>query len=64
MEVPRLGLELELQLPAYATATATPNLTCNCDLYSSLWLRRILNPRNEAGERTLILRDTSRVHYH
>ena len=32
----RLGVESELQLPAYATATATLDLSCICDLSSSL----------------------------
>ena len=53
MEVPRLGVESELQLPAYATATATPDLSCICNLHhSSSRQRRILNPLNEARDRT------------
>ena len=36
MEVPRLGVQLELELPAYTTATATPDLSCVCNLHSSL----------------------------
>ena len=35
-------------VPAYATASATPDLSRACDLDHSSWLRRILNPLNEA----------------
>ena len=50
MEVLGLGVESELQLLAYATTTATPNLSCICDLYHSLWQRRILNPLSKARD--------------
>ena len=64
MEVPRLGLELEQQLLAYsysctATATRDPNHVCNP--YHSSWQRRILNPPNEARDRTRVLMDASWV---
>ena len=52
MEVPRLGVQSELQLPAYTTATATPDLSRVCDLHHSSWQCRILNPLNEARDRT------------
>ena len=65
MEVPRLGVKLELQLPAYATttATATPDPSLVCDLHQSSMQRWILNPLLEARDRTLVLMDTSDVHY-
>ena len=64
MEVPRLGVESELQLPAYAYAYATQDLSHICDLHhSSLQQCQILNTLSEAGDRTCILMDTSRVHY-
>ena len=50
MEVPRLEVKLELQLPIYTTATATPDLSCICDLRSSLWQRWILNPLSKARD--------------
>ena len=37
MEAPGLGVEYELQPPAYTTATGMPDLSCNSDLYYSLW---------------------------
>ena len=64
MEVPRLGVELELQLLAYATATAMPGLSHICTLHCSSRQQRILNPLSETRDRTHILTDTSRVHYH
>ena len=63
MEVPRLGVELELYLPDYTTATATPDLSHVCDLHHSSQQCWILNPLSEAGGRTHILMDTSRVCY-
>ena len=64
MEVPKLGVGSELQLPAYATATATQDASCICDLHSSLWQHWILNPLSEARDRTHILMDSSRIHFH
>ena len=62
MEAPRLGgVELELQLPAYTTATATPDLNHVCDLHHSSREHWILNPLNEARDRTHVLMDTSRI---
>ena len=52
MEVPRLGVQLELLLLAYARATATRDLNCICDLHHSSQQRQILNPLNEARDRT------------
>ena len=64
MEVPRLGVELELQLPAYITATATQNPSCVCNLHQSSWQHQILDPLIEARDQSLILMDTSQVHYY
>ena len=64
MEVPRLGIQLELQLLAYTTATAMQHLSRVCNLPHSSWQHRILNPQNEAGDRTCILVDTSQIHFH
>ena len=64
MEVPRLWFESELQLPAYTTARATRDLSHICDLYHSSRQRWIFNLLSEAGDRTGILIDTSRVGYH
>ena len=63
MEVPRLGIELELQLLTHSTATATSDLRHVCDLLHSSWQHQILNPLIEARDQTLILMDTSRIHY-
>ena len=62
-EVPTLGVKLELQLPAYTTARAMPDLSCIYGLHHSLWHCRILNPLNEARDRTQILMDTIWVRY-
>ena len=64
MEVLRLGVELELQLLAYATATATPDGGASATYASSLQHHQVLNPLSEAGHRTHILMNTSRVCYH
>ena len=61
MEVPRLRVESELQLPAYTTATATRDPSHTCNLCHSLWQHWIFNPLSEAGDRTCILMDNSRV---
>ena len=61
MEVPRLGVESELQLPAYTAATATPDPSRICDLHPSSRQLQILNPLNEARDRTRMLMDTSWV---
>ena len=62
VEVPGLEVETERQLPAYPTATATwdPSHICNePHLWPthSLWQHWILNPLNEARDRTRILTD-------
>ena len=61
MDVPRLGVEPELQLLAYTTATATRDPNHVCDLHHSSWQCWILNPLNEARDRTHILMYTSLV---
>ena len=60
MEIPRLGVKLKPQLLAYATATATldPSRIFNLDLCHRLQQHWILNPLNEARDRTRILMDT------
>ena len=63
MEVSRLEVESELQLLAYTTATAPWDLSYICYHHSS-WQSQILNPLNEARDRTGILMETSQVHYH
>ena len=57
----RLRVESELQLPAYTIATATPDPSRICDLHSSLWQGRILNPQRKARDQTCILADNSQV---
>ena len=61
MNVPGLGVESELQLLGSATATATPDPSCISSVCHIAWQRWILNPLSEAGGRTCILVDTSRV---
>ena len=68
MEVSRLGVELELSLPAYTTATATATATATWDpshihaLHHSSQPCQVLIPLSEAGDRTHVLTDPSRVH--
>ena len=52
MEVPRLGVQSELQPSAYTTATATPDPSHIFHLHHSSQQRWILNPLNEARDRT------------
>ena len=52
MEVPRLSVELELQLMAYAAATAMRDPSGVCDLHHNSQQGPILNPLNEARDRT------------
>ena len=61
VEVPRLGVIVELWLPAYARATAMPDPSHTCDLHHSSEQHRILNPLNEAGDRTCNLMVPSRI---
>ena len=63
MEVPRLGVELELQLLTTATATAIQDLSHISNLYLTSQQRKILYPLSKARDQTLILIDTSHVHY-
>ena len=63
MQVPRLGFESELELPAFTTATAMQDLSCVCDLHHSSQQSQILNPLNEARDRTCVLMDTSQIHF-
>ena len=58
------GVKSELQLLAYATATATPDPSRVWDLHHSSRQCRISDPLSEARDRTCILMDTSRFHYH
>ena len=53
MEVFRPGVEAEVQLLAYATATRDPSRIC--DLHHSSRQHWILDPLNEARDRTHIL---------
>ena len=64
MEVPRLEVESELQLLAHTTATGTPDPSHVCDLHHSSQQCRIPDPLSEARDRTCILMDTSRIHFH
>ena len=61
MEVPRLWVKLELLPLAYATAM--PALSSVCDLHHSSQQCRILNPMNEARNRTCILMEASQIHF-
>ena len=63
MEIPRLGVELELQLPAYTIVTAMLDPGCVCYLHCSSQQCQILNPLSEARDPTLLLMDTSGIHY-
>ena len=53
--------QIELQLPAYTTGTATPDPNHVYDLRHGSWQRWMPDPLREAGDRTPILMDTSRV---
>ena len=66
MEVLRLGVEvdLELQLLAYTTATTTGDPSRVWDLPWHSQQCCILNPLREARDQTLVLMDTSWIHYH
>ena len=63
MELPRLGVSSEPQPPAYTTATATWDPSPICVLHHSSRQRQILNPLNEARDRSRILLDTSRIRF-
>ena len=58
-EVPRPGVQVELQPPAYVRATATWDLSHVCN--HRPWQCRILNPLNEAWDRTCIFMDAGQV---
>ena len=58
-----IGVEPELQLPAVARATAMRDLSHIFDLHHSSRQHQILNPLREVRHGTLILMDTSWVHY-
>ena len=64
MEIPRLGIKLEPQLPANATATAMWDPSHICNLHHSSRQHQIPDPLSKARDRTHILMDTSRIHYH
>ena len=63
MVVPKLEVESELQVLAYATATAMPDMSHVYDLHHSSQQHWILNPLNEARDRTHILMDNSQGYY-
>ena len=63
MEVPGLGVQFELLLLAYATATVPPDLSHIYDLHHSSQQRWILNPLNEARDRTCILTEASQIRF-
>ena len=63
-EGPRLGVKLELQPPAYTTATAMQDPSHVCDLHHSSWQCRIPDPLSEPRDKSCILMDTSRIHFH
>ena len=63
MEVSRLEVEWELQVPAYATATVNMGSNLVCGIHCSSRQRWILNPLNEARDRTYDFMDTSQVCY-
>uniref|UniRef100_A0A8D0ZUF5 Zinc finger protein 568 n=2 Tax=Sus scrofa TaxID=9823 RepID=A0A8D0ZUF5_PIG len=63
MEVPKLGIKPELHLPTYTTTTAMLDLSHICDLHHSSGQCQILNLLIEAGDRTFVLMDTSRICY-
>ena len=60
MEVPKLGN----CHPSYTTATAMPNPSHIFYLHHSSQQHQILNPLSRPRDRTHLLMDTSRVHYH
>ena len=62
MEVPKLG-ESELQMLAIAAATATQNPSCFGNLHHNSWQHWILNLLHKVRDWTLVLMDTSQVHY-
>jgi len=64
MEIPRLGVKTELSLLAYTTAIAMPDPSPVCELHLSSQQRWILNPLNEARERTCVLTDATQIHFH
>ena len=64
MEVPRLGVESELQLSSYTTAIATPDPSLVCHLHHSSRQHRILNPLNQARDRTFNLMVPCRIRFH
>ena len=63
MEVPRLGVKLELWLLAYTTTLATPDPSHIFDLHHRSRQPQILNPLSEAKDQTLVLMETSQIHY-
>ena len=63
MEIPRLGVESKLQLPAYTIAIATPDPSRICNLHHSSWQHQMLNPLNEARDRTCNLMVPSWIHF-
>ena len=64
MEFPSLGVKWDLQLLAYATATVTLDPSCICNVYHSLRQHQILNPQNEARDRTHNLMLPSWICFH
>ena len=64
MEVARPGVQSELLLLAYARATAAPDTIRICELYHISWQRQIVNPLNEARDRTWNLMAPSWIRFH
>ena len=62
-EVPRLGVKLEPKLLAYATATAMQDPSHICDLHNSSEQCQIPDPLSKTRDQTLILMDTSWIHF-
>ena len=63
MEIPRLEVKSELQLPAYITTTATQDPSHVFNLHRNSRQHQILNPLNEARDRTHILMDTGLIRF-
>ena len=63
MKVPRLGIESELQVLAYTTATEMRDPSHIYNLHHSSQQCQILNPPNEARDRTGVLMDARQIRF-